>query len=172
MRRLGLLIALIACVIPVATTGVAAHSQSADHQTSLHLNQVPRASKKLGALLIPALRINTPIYEGVTESQFNIGVGQWPGSPQPGTNGNIVIGGHRTAANRPFANIDKLKNGDEMFLVRNRKKFRYVVSKKLIVTKTAIWIVHPTSTPTLTLFSCHPKGKTSHRYVIRATFVS
>jgi sortase (surface protein transpeptidase) len=24
----------------------------------------------------------------------------------------------------------------------------------------------------LTLFSCHPKGKTSHRYVIRATFVS
>lgn len=170
------LLTFCAFLVPaVATSAPSAHAAQAAHPAPAvtdHPAASSRTQKQMGLLHIPRLRVTEPIFNGVTNAQFNIGVGQWPGSPNPGTNGNIVIGGHRTSAKRPFANIDKLKDGDEMFLYRDGKKYRYVVSKSLIVKKTAIWIINPTSTPTLTLFSCHPKGKTSHRYIIRAAFVS
>jgi sortase A len=173
MRCRTLLVAFVACLIPaVVTSASTTHAAHTAPATTDHLVSSSRTQKQMGLLHIPRLRVTTPIFNGVTNAQFDIGVGQWPGSPKPGAKGNIVIGGHRTSAKRPFADIDKLKNGDEMFLYRDGKKYRYVVSKSMIVTRTAMWIINPTSTPTLTLFSCHPKGQISHRYVIRATFVS
>jgi sortase A len=167
MRRLGLFVALLACVIPA--TSAHASNQSFSSATN---NKAPSAQKSLGRLQIPSLRVNETIYEGVTDAQFNVGVGQLPGVPALGTKGNVVIGGHRTSAHRPFANLDRLKNGDEIKVFRNGRTFQYVVSKTFVVTKHALWILKPTTNSTLTLFSCHPKGKTSHRYVVRATFVS
>jgi sortase A len=166
MRRLGLFVALLACAIPATT----AHASNTSRSSGNSHNS-PSVQKSLGRLRIPALRVNEIIYEGVTDAQFDLGVGQLRGVPPLGTNGNIVIGGHRTSAKQPFLNIDRLKNGDEIFVHRNGKKFRYVVSKTFVVTKHALWILNPTANSTLTLFSCHPKGKTSHRYIIRATFV-
>ena len=167
MRLLGLFIALFACVIP-ATSAHASHQSL----SPAIVKNAPSAQKSVGRLQIPSLRIAETIYVGVTDAQFNIGVGQLPGSPELGTKGNVVIGGHRTSSKRPFANIDRMKKGDEVIVFRNGKRFRYIVSKTFIVTKHDLWILKPTPTSTLTLFSCHPKGKTSHRYVVRATFVS
>jgi sortase A len=167
MRRLGLFIALIACAIPATTVHASNNSRSSGNSHSS-----PSAKKSMGRLQIPALRVNVKIYEGVTDAQFNLGVGQLQGVPAPGTVGNIVIGGHRTSAKRPFVNIDRLKDGDRINVFRNGRKFQYVVTKTFVVTKHALWILKPTPNSTLTLFSCHPKGRTSHRYVIRATFVS
>ncbi len=166
MRRIGIFFASLTCVIPMVSAPVSAtaliHTDSA----------FSSATKKVavGTLSIPRLKVKSNIYVGVTDEQFNIGVGEWPGSPKPGNAGNIVIGGHRTSAHRPFANIHKLKTGDAIYLKKNGKSFRYVVAKTLIVSRTAIWITKPTAKSTLTLFSCHPVGKTSHRYVIRATY--
>ncbi len=167
MRRLGLFIALLACAIPATSVHASNHSRSSGNS-----HNSPSAQKSVGRLQIPALRVSETIYEGVTDAQFDLGVGQLRGVPALGTVGNVVIGGHRTSAKRPFANIDRLKNGDEIIVHRDGKKFRYVVSKTFVVTKHALWILKPTPRSTLTLFSCHPKGKTSHRYVVRATFVS
>ena len=167
MRRLGLFIAVLACAIPA--TSAHASNQSLSSATN---NKAPSAQNTLGRLQIPALRVNETIYEGVTDAQFDLGVGQLRGVPALGTKGNIVIGGHRTSAKRPFLNIDRLKNGDEIIVHRNGRKFRYVISKTFVVTKHALWILKPTTNSTLTLFSCHPKGKTSHRYVVRATYIS
>ena len=168
MRRLSIFLIALACTIPATAAHASAQSTS-EIRTSIHA--APATQKKLGQLRIPSLRVTATMYEGVTDAQFNIGLGVWPGAPKPGTAGNIVIGGHRTAAKRPFANIDKLKSGDSILLTRNGKTFRYQVSEKIVVTKTAVWITKPTPTATLTLFSCHPKGKTSHRYVIRASYI-
>jgi len=167
MRRLGLFFSLLACAIPATSAHASNNSRS-----STNIHNSSSAQKTMGRLQIPSLRVNETIYEGVTDAQFDRGVGQLRGVPALGTKGNIVIGGHRTSAKRPFLNIDRLKNGDQIIVHRNGKKFRYVVSKTFVVTKHAMWILKPTTNSTLTLFSCHPKGKTSHRYVIRATFVS
>jgi sortase A len=103
---------------------------------------------------------------------FDLGVGQWPGTPRPGQRGNIVLGGHRTAATRPFLDIDKLRSGDIIELHSKGQVHKYKVTGHLIVKPTAIWITDPTSAPTLTLFACHPKGSTAKRYVVRASLIS
>jgi sortase A len=166
MRRIGIFLASLTCVIPMVTAPVSATALA--HRDSAFSSEGEEAA--VGILSIPRLKLTSPIYLGVSYEQFDVGVGEWPGSPKPGKKGNIVIGGHRTSGNRPFANIQRLKTGDAIYLKKNGKSFRYVVSKSLIVSKTALWITKPTTTSTLTLFSCHPVGKTSHRYVIRATY--
>jgi sortase A len=166
MRRIGIFLASLACVVP--TVADPASAAALTHPLAAFTSARKMAS--VGTLSIPRLKVKSTIYIGVTDEQFNVGVGEWPGSPKPGQLGNIVIGGHRTSGHRPFANIHKLKTGDAIYIKKNGKSFRYVVSKSVVVSKTAMWITKPTPTSTLTLFSCHPVGKTSHRYVIRATF--
>jgi sortase A len=168
MRRIGIFLFSLACVIPTISRSVSASALS--HSEATISTETESETPSIGSLSIPRLKLTSPIYLGVSYEQFEIGVGEWPGSPKPGKLGNIVLGGHRTAGPRPFANIHKLKSGDVIYLVKNGKSFRYKVTKSLVVSKTAIWITKPTPVSTLTLFSCHPVGKTSHRYVIRAIY--
>lgn len=134
----------------------------------------PRQQDRLitvGHLSIPRLNVKVAIYKGVTDTQFDRGVGYWPGTAMPGTRGNVVIGGHRTAALRPFYNIEKMKIGDLISVSRPGRSFTYKVSRVMIVRPTDVWIVQPTPNSILTLFTCHPRGSTSKRYVVRATLV-
>jgi sortase A len=125
----------------------------------------------VGRLSIEKLKVNVTIYKGVTEREFDRGVGYWPGSALPGDMGNMVIGGHRTSAHRPFYDIQKLKVGDIIVVTRPQHTVRYRVTRKYIVKPTDLWIIKPTSTPSLTLFTCHPRGSVSKRYAVRATLV-
>lgn len=125
----------------------------------------------VGRLSIEKLNVDVTIYKGVTEREFDRGVGYWPGSALPGDLGNMVIGGHRTSAHRPFYDIQKLKVGDIIVVTRPQHTVRYRVTRKLIVKPTDLWIIQPTPTPSLTLFTCHPRGSVSKRYAVRATLV-
>lgn len=166
MRRIGIFLASVVCMIP--TVSMPGTASARTHLTAPHLSVQKMVA--VGTISIPRLKVKSTIYIGVSDEQFNVGVGEWPGSPMPGKLGNIVIGGHRTSGHRPFANIHLLKSGDAIYIRKKGRSFRYVVSNSLVVSKTAMWITRPTPTSTLTLFSCHPVGKTSHRYVIRAAF--
>lgn len=161
MRRIAAVVLVALSAIPLAPATVRASSPTPAVNTL-----VP-----VGQLTIPRLKVKATIYKGVTDYQFDRGVGFWPGSALPGTTGNVVIGGHRTAAQRPFYNIEKMKIGDVISVSRPGRSFTYTVSKVFIVRPTDVWIVQPTSTATLTLFTCHPRGSTSKRYVVRATLV-
>jgi len=166
MRRIGIFLAVLTCTVVTLPRSISAAAISQRDAT----DQFETETSSIGSLSIPRLKLKSPIYLGVSYEQFEIGVGEWPGSPNPGKKGNIVLGGHRTAGPRPFANIHKLKKGDAIYLEKNGKTFRYRVTKSLVVAKSALWITKPTSTSTLTLFSCHPAGSTTHRYVIRAVY--
>ncbi|MFI0462347.1 MAG: sortase [Ilumatobacteraceae bacterium] len=124
--------------------------------------------KRIGTLTISKLNVTAPIYVGITNDVFDRGVGQWPGSAQPGAYGNLVIGGHRTSARRPFSNIDQLRSGDIISISVGTKTYKYVVTGHSIVKPTSVWITEQTKSATLTMFSCHPKGKVTSRYVVRA----
>ena len=131
----------------------------------------PKQKKSIGTISIPRLKVKSPIYMGITDREFNKGVGQWPGTPKFGKAGNIVLGGHRTSAFRPFEEIQLLRSGDLIVLTTGKKTFQYRVTGRSIVKPTAMWITNQTRMPTLTLFSCHPKGETTHRYVVRAVLI-
>jgi sortase A len=168
MRRILFVALAMATMVPPAVLSTPASAQFAEAPSD-----VAAAKKKqsIGTISIPRLKVKARIYLGVTDREFNIGVGQWPGTPKFGGIGNIVLGGHRTSAYRPFAEIQELRGGDLIALTSGKKTFRYRVTGRSIVQPTALWITNPTRTPTLTLFSCHPKGQTTHRYVVRAVLI-
>lgn len=161
MRRVIAVLLVALSALPLTPSMASAHGTSPASSKLIHVGQ----------LSIPRLKVKATIYKGVTDYQFDRGVGFWPGTALPGTTGNVVIGGHRTAAKRPFYNIEKMKRGDLIAVSRPGGSFTYRVTKVFIVRPTDVWIVEPTSTATLTLFTCHPRGSTSKRYVVRATLV-
>ncbi len=146
------------------------------YTNAVHATEIPDTPAKpkqvlVGKIRIPRLKVSTTIYKGITDRQFDIGVGYWPGTALPGQKGNMVIGGHRTAAKRPFYNIEKMKVGDIITVSRPGKTYTYRVTKTFIVRPRDVWIVKPTKTTSITLFTCHPRGSTSKRYVVRATLI-
>ena len=131
-----------------------------------------RIHKSVALISIPRMKLISEIYMGITNDVFDIGVGQWPGTPTPGKRGNLVLGGHRTSGTHPFGKINLLRKGDVVTLIAKGKTYLYRVTERLIVKPTSLWITNPTRTATLTMFACHPLGETTSRYVVRAALVS
>jgi sortase A len=72
----------------------------------------PGQQLRLGRLLIPKLKVDQELNNGVDEAALLTGVGHWPGTPLPGGAGNAVISGHRSTNERPFLHLDRLRPGD------------------------------------------------------------
>ena len=125
---------------------------------------VPR--KQIGSISIPDIKIDEPMFEGVSLPTLNKGPGHWPGSALPGQLGNVVVAGHRVSHNHPFRDIDKLKPGNQVVFTVDGGRYVYLVRETKIVNPDALWIVEQTPTKTATLFACHPKGSTKKRIVV------
>ena len=124
--------------------------------------------QKLGRVEIPAINVRQSLLRGVTLKTFDYGVGWWPGTAVPGGYGNMVLGGHRTTAPKPFRYLDRLKPGDEIIVTTDDGRFVYSVRETQIVDDTALWIVDQAPGFTATLFACHPVGSTAQRIVVFA----
>ncbi len=173
MRRFVLFIAAAIGFGALPST-VEAHTAILPSETRFLEDGVPRIAPSTAieaTIRIAKINVTSPVYMGISMSVFAKGVGQWPGTPRPGQLGNIVLGGHRTSGKKPFADIDKLVKGDIITLTSRGVTYRYAVTGSLVVKPTALWITDPTPNATLTLFACHPKGKTTQRYVVRASLM-
>ncbi|MEX2324591.1 MAG: class E sortase [Nitriliruptoraceae bacterium] len=111
--------------------------------------------------------------EGVDTAALAQGPGRYPGSAKPGATGNVAIAGHRTTHGGPFRNLDRLRSGDAIHMIDvtgTRWTYRVVASE--VVTPDEVWVVGPdplgTGAPTMTLTTCHPKYRASHRLVVWA----
>ena len=123
---------------------------------------------------IPAADLKpTVVVEGTGASALRAGAGHYPNTPLPGEEGNVAIAGHRTTYGKPFANLDHLKPGDEIFLETPVGKYTYKVSRDpFIVVPTDFSVIAQTPGKTLTLTTCHPKGSARQRLIIKAELVS
>ena len=131
-----------------------------------------RTPTQLGSIVIPAIGLDQPIFEGVDQAAFAHGVGHWPGSPAPGGWGNAVFGGHRTTQTHPFLNTDQLKPGDQIdFVMQDGWTYVYSVTSVFVVPQTALWITDQKPGRTVTLFTCNPKGSATQRLVTSGTLL-
>ncbi len=126
----------------------------------------------LTRIKIPALDVNTVVVEGTSASALRAGAGHYPNTPLPGEEGNVAIAGHRTTYGKPFANVDRLKTGDEIILETPIGKHVYKVSRDPFVVPNTEWsVISQTPGHSLTLTSCHPKGSAKERIVVKADLV-
>ncbi|MBW3562542.1 MAG: class E sortase [Actinobacteria bacterium] len=137
--------------------------------------------RALTKIVIPSIGVETLVVEGTSAEALRAGAGHYPNTPLPGQDGNVAIAGHRTTYGRPFNQMDRVPNGAKVWLITPVGEYEYEVvsppegyralngNDASFVTNPKDWqIIAPTSDPSLTLTSCHPKGSAAQRIVLRA----
>jgi len=136
-------------------------------------------------ITIPKIKVDAPIIEldtinndGILD-QLKQGVGHYKGTALPGRVGNMFLTGHSTyyawsggKYNQIFALLDKLDIGDEILVYYQGEEYVYKVNGEKVVKPTAIEVLNPTPTPTLTLMTCTPLGTNLNRLIVTADLVS
>jgi LPXTG-site transpeptidase (sortase) family protein len=141
-------------------------------------------------LVIPAIDLEAPIVEVGYESQEIGGslamtwsvpdyyaVGWHQSSAPPGQAGNTVLNGHEYVHGGVFQDLIELKEGDEIIVYYEGAAHPYRVSERNIVeeegqplavrVENAKWIL-PTTDKRLTIITCAPHKKSTHRLIVVA----
>lgn len=117
------------------------------------------------------------VIQGVSDQHLAKGPGHYPGTPDPGEDGNVGIAGHRVTYGHPFRDMGEVGDGATIKVTdRDGVTHRYRYHSTRIVSPDTVEVldVDPTGTgqPTLTLTTCHPKFSNRERMVVHATLVS
>lgn len=111
---------------------------------------------------IPVLDIRVPVLEGTENDKLAVSAGHFIGTGEVGS-GNYCIAGHNsTVYAEIFNDLDKIRIGDEMFLVdidENRTRYRYVVTEYRIVEPTEVEVLKDYGDDRITVISCTDDGK-------------
>lgn len=120
-------------------------------------------------LIIPRLGMNEPIHGGDISS-LRKGVWRIPASSTPDKGSNTVLVGHRFtySGQAVFYHLDKVKVGDELTLIWDKKVYTYAVSEISVVPPSQVSVEAPTKEAQLTLYTCTPLWNAKDRLVIQA----
>jgi len=119
-------------------------------------------------LQIPRLKVDAPVVQGDGWEQLKKGVGQHIGSANPGQNGNVVLTAHNDVYGELFRHLDQLQAGDNVIVYTQQRQHVYIVDRTVIVEPTAVEVMAPTGSPTVTLISCYPYLIDDQRIVVFA----
>ncbi|MBR3228849.1 class E sortase [Candidatus Saccharibacteria bacterium] len=138
-------------------------------------------------LIIPKLNIDVPVHFGIQLSEImsamNNGVAHYRiagASAYPGEIGNLVITGHSAGdvySSNPykyiFSGLERLNDGDLIYVNYNSTRYTYRVIKKQVVEPTNVAsLVVDTDKPLLTLVTCTPLGTSRYRLLVTAEQIS
>ena len=165
-------------IISQVEYSLSSHPQAAAPTSVLTGAQVIPAANTIS---IPKINVQAPvnyepsIAESAIQTALQTGVVHYGNTALPGQIGNVAIFGHSSndwweAGNYKFVFVllDKLSPGDQITLDYNSKRYTYVVTSSTIVDPTAVSVLNPTPTPTLTLITCSPPGTSLRRLVVTA----
>ena len=146
----------------------------------------PTITQKVSAdprLIIPKLNVDVPVHFGIPLSEvmsaMNNGVVHYRvagASAYPGEIGNLVITGHSAgdvySSNQYkyiFSGLERLEDGDLIYINYNSVRYTYQVIKKEVVEPTNVAaLVVQTDKPLLTLVTCTPLGTSRYRLLVTA----
>ncbi|MFI8264763.1 MULTISPECIES: class E sortase [unclassified Streptomyces] len=148
----------------------------------------PPGESAYGVLRIPRLGVVVPIAQGVDKrAVLDKGyAGHYPGTAQPGAQGNFALAGHRNTHGEPFRYINRLRAGDELIVDVRGQRYTYLVGKTLGETgarDTGVIAPVPRSTvhpeygydgpgAYITLTTCTPEYTSTYRLVVWGTLRS
>lgn len=129
----------------------------------------------LGYIMIPAIDVNLPIYNGASEENMAKGATYLANTSLPvgGSNTNCVIAAHTRYQGIPmFKRITELKTGDEIYITNLWETLVYnVVETKVIDPKDSQNIYIQADRSLVTLSTCHPYPYNYQRYLVYAELV-
>jgi LPXTG-site transpeptidase (sortase) family protein len=127
-------------------------------------------------MVVPKLKLDIRVREvelqlAADQAQWEVAdymAGHHTGTANPGEMGNVVIAGHRDIRGKVFYYLDKLKEGDEIFLYTGLGVYRYIVRGSTQVAPTRTDVMNPTDDARLTLITCTPIGLATKRLIVVA----
>ncbi len=119
-------------------------------------------------LIIPEIQLKTHVLSGTSDDVLAKGPGHFEETALPGKEGNSAIAGHRNMYGSPFKDLDKLKDGDEIFVFIHEGKSVYQVTDKRIIDPTDSSVLEQSEGPLLTLITCQRQGGALNRLVVVA----
>lgn len=138
-------------------------------------------------IIIPKIGVEAPVVydeprvdEASYQAALERGVVRLGNTANPGTKGNIVIGGHSSnnvfnagGYKYVFVNLRQLDVGDIFYLNFEGVRYTYKVTvAKKIVAPNDTSVLQQTSRPTVTLFTCDPPGTNINRLIVQADQIS
>ena len=124
----------------------------------------------------PRLARGIYVFAGTTDAALAQGPGWYRTTARPGERGNTAIAGHRTGHGSPFADLDRVKVGDQITLTTPEGDVRsYRVVDSFTVAPDESWVLGPDprgdGASLLTLTTCDPPGVNSERLIVQAELV-
>jgi sortase A len=146
----------------------AGHAYAAATAAAMPPRQVSRTiGSAVARLIIPRIKLDEIVLEGVDDDVMNGGPGHLPGTALPGDRGNAVISAHR---DRHFRHFGQLNIGDTVATQAGSRTDQWVVVSKRIVDKDSP-AIFPSREPRLTLTTCWPieyLGSAPQRLILTA----
>jgi sortase A len=117
------------------------------------------------------------LIEGVDPDDLADGPGHYPGTADPGEVGNFSVAGHRATHGEPFADLDRMRRGDEVLVTRGGRTWRYLVDESFVTVPSDVAVVAPVprrpgarpTTARITLTTCNPRYGSGERLVVLGT---
>lgn len=126
-------------------------------------------------LSIPSIGLEG-IWTKVDSNDLNQSLAHLSGSALPGEKGNVFISGHSSLPQffRPgnfkaiFANLPKVKKGDEIIIEAGNQKFKYMVEGLKVVNPSETWVINPPDSTGryISLMTCVPPGFYLKRLIV------
>ena len=170
-------------------------SPGASYQASASILQTSSAGQNQSAqtknvsfqsenyIQIPKINVKAPLVFAFGTGQkelnqaLNQGVVVYPGSAQPGQEGELFITGHsstyiwnKTSYGQIFSLLDKLEAGDIVSVFYQGQQYDYRLTSKEILSP-AKTKVSETRSSSLALMTCWPPGTTLKRLVVRGELI-
>ena len=137
----------------------------------------PELHKGFALIYIPRLKDRVwelPITRGVDPDDLISGLGHYPDNALPGEKGNFAMAGHRATYGEPLANIDQLRQDDEVIIQTAGNWYVYKLVLDEIVEPDAMWVLDPNPggivnktgvEEMITLTTCHPRWGSTERWI-------
>lgn len=119
----------------------------------------------LGRLKIPAIDVDTKLYQGTDSRTLAKGAGHFTNTSI--WDGNVGIAAHNRGVNNLFGNLHKLVVGDKITLTTKLGTRNYAVISVEKISDTDNSLLSATTENCLTLFTC-VRNESSYRWAVRA----
>jgi sortase A len=122
----------------------------------------------VGRLELPRLRISVMVLQGVEDRTLVAGAGHVPGTPSPGSDGNVVIAAHRDTF---FRTLERVVPGDHIQIDTATWRHVYIVESTEVVEPNETRVMESRGRRELTLITCYPfyfVGPAPRRFVVHA----
>lgn len=155
-----------------AGSGISASGQEDEDYSAVVENLESEYGNTIGVLRIPSIKVETPIFDGVSDKQLQLGVGVLPGTSLPvgGEDTHSVISGHRGLPTaKLFTDLPSVQIGDVFYVEVTGETHAYKVDQIKTIEPTEIGDLRIVpGEDMITLLTCTPYMINTHRLIVTA----